>query len=77
MIPKRITTAADLIEMVIELQRIIAAEGDSDRAKALHEKITTAVFEAEATTLEGVTEMLDTIIDAEIIGPNPFRNQAK
>lgn len=73
MIPERITTAADLVEAIMELQKIIQTEGDNDRAKALHEKITIAVFETESTTLEGVLGMVDQMIDAQIIGPNPFK----
>lgn len=72
MIPERLITAADLVEAVIELQQIIATEGDSERAQALHTKIATAVFEADAETLQRIVGMIDQMIDNQIVGPNPF-----
>src|SRR5258708_12672604 len=51
MIPERLITATDLVEAVLELQKLIAAEGDSERAQALHMQIASPLFKPNTETL--------------------------
>src|SRR5258708_7864672 len=72
MIPERLITATDLVEAVLELQKLIAAEGDSERAQALHMQIASAVFEADTETLQGVIGVIDKMVEDQTIGPSPI-----
>jgi hypothetical protein len=64
-IPERLITATEIVEAVLELQHMIATEGETDASRALHQRIALLVFEAEPTTLEGVVEVLNKIVSTQ------------
>jgi hypothetical protein len=67
---ERLNSAANLIELTLELQKLMAkgsGKKDEERTNYLLNKISELVFEADPTTLEGVQKCLDEIIKQPLV----------
>jgi hypothetical protein len=64
LVPERLTCAADIVELTLELQKLIAKENAADKEaiKLLQNKLAEMIFEADPVTLEGTIECLSRMV---------------
>ena len=64
--PERLANTADIVEISLELQKLITKGEDHDKIKILSDRLAEMIFETDQITRDGVVSVLSQMVNTKL-----------